>query len=145
VLVLEVLAPVTLDDAPRLLALGAPIAVPAGFPNPGQDYYTGPVDLNAHLIKDPVSTFIVRVSGDSMIGAGIYDGDEILVDRSIDPEPGHVVVAILDGELTLKRLAARRGQLALCAENPAYPDILVSEWSETLIWGVVTLCLHHIT
>lgn len=67
---LAVLAPLSVVDAPRLLAHAAPVAVPAGFPSPAQDYYGGPVDLNEHLIKDPVSTFIVRVSGDSMIGPG---------------------------------------------------------------------------
>lgn len=141
---LAVLAPISREAAPRWLARAAPVAVPAGFPSPAQDYYGGPVDLNAHLIKDPVSTFIVRVAGDSMIGAGIYDGDEILVDRSIDARPGHVVVAIVDAELTLKRLATRGGRLLLCAENPAYPDIEISEGSEATIWGVVTLCLHHV-
>jgi len=79
-----------------------------------------------------------------MIGAGIFDGDEILVDRSIDPRPGHVVVAVIDAELTLKRLYTRRGRLMLCAENPEYPDIEVAEGSEATIWGVVTLCLHHV-
>ncbi|MFF2388974.1 LexA family protein [Agromyces sp. NPDC058104] len=140
---LTVLAPLTIVDAPRLLARAAPVAVPAGFPSPAQDYYGGPVDLNEHLIKDPVSTFIVRVSGDSMIGAGIYDGDEILVDRAIDPRPGHVVVAVVDAEFTLKRLDSRRGRLMLCAENPAYPDIEIAEGSEVSIWGVVTANIHH--
>lgn len=140
---LAVLAPVSVVDAPRLLAQAAPVAVPAGFPSPAADWYSGPLDLNEHLIKDPVSTFIVRVSGDSMIGAGIYDGDEILVDRAIDPRPGHVVVAVVDAELTLKRLDSRRGRLMLCAENPAYPDIEISEGSEASIWGVVTANIHH--
>ncbi|MFF2277945.1 LexA family protein [Agromyces sp. NPDC058126] len=140
---LAVLAPLSVVDTSRLLAHAAPIAVSAGFPSPAQDYYGGPVDLNEHLIKDPVSTFIVRVAGDSMIGAGIYDGDEILVDRAIDPRPGHVVVAVIDAELTLKRLDSRRGQLMLCAENPAYPDIEVAEGSEASIWGVVTANIHH--
>lgn len=121
-------------------------SVPAGFPSPAQDYFDGSLDLNEHLIKDRTSTFIVRVSGDSMTGAGISDGDELVVDRSITPAHGHVIVAVLDGELTVKRLELdeRSGRVLLRAENPAYAPIRVRELSELQVWGVVTVCLHRV-
>ncbi|WP_258067788.1 LexA family transcriptional regulator, partial [Rathayibacter sp. AY1D9] len=98
-------------------------AVAAGFPSPAQDYFDGSLDLNDHLIRDRTSTFIVRVSGESMVGAGISDGDELVVDRSITPTHGSVVIAILDGELTVKRLELHPGRVVLRAENPEYPPI----------------------
>ena len=122
----------------------APVSVPAGFPSPAQDFYEGPVDLSAHLIGDQHSTFLVRVSGDSMTGAGISDGDELLVDRARTPRDQSVVVAILDGELTVKRLRIERGGVVLQAENRNYPDIRVRELSELEIWGVVTKCIHTV-
>lgn len=124
--------------------LYAPVAVAAGFPSPAQDYYSGRVDLNAHLIRDITCTFLVRVSGHSMDGAGISDGDELVVDRSLTPVDGNVVVAIIDGELTIKRLKLERGRIRLAAENPDYPDVIVPEMAELSIWGVVTRCLHHV-
>jgi DNA polymerase V len=121
------------------------IAVPAGFPSPAQDYFHGRIDLNKHLLSDITSTFLVRVSGHSMDGAGISDGDELVVDRSIEPMDGNVVVAILDGEMTVKRLRIRgRGRAVLVAENPDYPDIEVPELSDLVIWGTVTRCLHYV-
>lgn len=123
----------------------APVSVAAGFPSsPAQDYFTGRIDLNKHLIHDITSTFLVRVSGHSMDGAGISDGDELVVDRSLEPVDGNVVVAIIDGELTIKRLRLERGRVRLAAENPDYPDIIVPELSEVSVWGVVTRCLHHV-
>lgn len=119
-------------------------AVPAGFPSPAEGYFDGRVDLNKHLIKDVTSTFLVRVSGYSMTGAGISDGDELVVDRSLTPADGNVVVAVLDGELTVKRLRIEHGGVRLVAENPDYPDIIVPELAELSIWGVATRCLHHV-
>lgn len=124
--------------------LYCPVAVPAGFPSPAQDYFTGRIDLNKHLINDITSTFLVRVSGHSMDGAGIYDGDELVVDRSLTPADGNVVVAIIDGELTIKRLRLEHGRVRLAAENPAYPDVVVPELAELSVWGVVTRCLHRL-
>jgi len=126
------------------LARLAPEAVPAGFPSPAQGYYNGPVDLNRHLMRDPTATFIVRVSGDSMTGAGIFDGDELIVDRGLDAHDGHVVVAVVNAELTVKRLSYRDGRMVLSPENPAYPEIVLSELDEASIWGVVTRCLHRV-
>ena len=104
----------------------------------------GPVDLNRHLIRDPTSTFIVRVSGDSMTGAGIFDGDEVIVDRSLDARDGSVVIAVVDNELTIKRLRLHGDTVRLVPENPAYPEIVLHELSELSIWGVVTRCLHRV-
>lgn len=130
--------------ASPLPLLHAPVAVPAGFPSPAQDWYDGPIDLTAELVKDQAATFVVRVSGHSMEGAGISDGDELLVDRSLTPRDGDVVVAILDGELSVKRLASGPGGVVLRAENPAYPDIPVPEAADLLVWGVATFCIHHL-
>ncbi|MCJ1701999.1 translesion error-prone DNA polymerase V autoproteolytic subunit [Rathayibacter festucae] len=131
-------------DAVAIAFLVAGDAVAAGFPSPAQDYFDGSLDLNDHLIRDKTSTFIVRVSGESMIGAGISDGDELVVDRSLSPKHGNVVVAILDGEPTVKRLEHSPGGVILRAENSEYPPILVPELSDLQIWGVVTACLHRL-
>ncbi len=134
--------PVTDISLPHILASST--AVQAGWPSPAQDYFDGRVDLNTHLIKDVNSTFIVRVAGESMRNAGISDGDEVIVDRSLTPKHGDVVVAVLDGELTLKRLWSHGGKVILKAENPAFPDIAIASLSELSVWGVVTRCLHHV-
>lgn len=119
-------------------------AVPAGFPSPAQDYFDSDIDLNKHLIASRTSTFVVRVSGDSMIGAGISDGDEIIVDRALKPADGNIIIAVLDGELTVKRLRISRSGVILAAENPAYPDIPVPELAAFSCWGVATRCLHRL-
>lgn len=118
--------------------------VPAGFPSPSQDYSDTKIDLTQMLIRDELASFIVRVSGDSMEGAGIYDGDELIVDRSIEPRDGHVVIAIVDGEMTVKRLQITTTGVVLQAENAEYPDVIVAEISDLVIWGVATTCLHHL-
>lgn len=118
--------------------------VQAGFPSPAGDYLEGRIDLNEHLIEHPAATFLVWVSGDSMTGTGIYDGDLLVVDRSVQAAPGHIVVVAVDGELTLKRLARSGGRLVLRAENAAYPDIEVGEDAETRVWGVATSAIHFL-
>lgn len=115
--------------------------VPAGWPSAAQDYFDRDIDLNEHLIRNRVATFVVRVAGDSMIGAGIYDGDELLVDRSLDAAEGSVVIAVVDGELTVKRLHFGAAGPELRPENPLYP---VLHPHELTIWGVVTRCLHRL-
>ncbi|WP_374168985.1 MULTISPECIES: LexA family protein [Microbacterium] len=132
------------QPAAALLLLAAADAVPAGFPSPAQDYYDGPIDLTEMLIDDQAATFLVRAAGDSMSGAGISSGDEILVDRSKHPRDGDVVVAILDGELTLKRLSLTGSGVTLRSENPEYPDIHVPALSDLQVWGVATYSLHHL-
>lgn len=122
----------------------APVSVSCGFPSPAQDYYDGPIDLTDMLVEDRAATFIMRAAGDSMTEAGISDGDELLVDRSKTPRHGDVVVAVLDGELTVKRLELGPRGVVLRAENAHHPDITVSELSDLQIWGVVTYCIHHL-
>lgn len=118
--------------------------VPAGFPSPAADHTRKSLDLNEHLIRNKEATFIFRVKGDSMTGIGIYDGDELLVDRSIEPKHGNIVLAVLNNEFTIKRLHRRASIVKLLAENPAYPPIVVQEGEELLIWGVVTRNLHKL-
>ncbi len=118
--------------------------VPAGFPSPADDYLENQLDLNKHLIQHPSATFFVRVAGDSMIGAGIYSGDILIVDRSLEPEDNKVVVVILDGEFTVKRLKKQKGKLLLVPENDAYQPISVDGDSEFEIWGTVTTVLHSL-
>ena len=122
----------------------APVAVAAGYPSPAQDYFDGRIDLNEHLVKDTTSTYIVRVVGQSMEQAGISDGDELVVNRALEPKDGSVVVAVLDGELTIKRLRITPSGVVLQADNPRFPDIEVPALSDLTIWGVVTRCLHHV-
>lgn len=118
--------------------------VPAGFPSPAEDHVDGMLDLNEHLIKHPAATFLVRASGDSMVGAGIHDNDILVVDKSLTPDDGKVVIAAVDGELTVKRISRKRGKLLLLAENPKYPPIEVKEGSEVQVWGVVTNVIHAV-
>ena len=140
-----IVGPRVIDAGASLLSvLIAPVPVAAGFPSPAQDYFDGRIDLNAHLIKDITSTFVVRVTGDSMERAGISDGDELIVNRALEPRDGSVVIAVLDGELTVKRLRLTATGVVLQAENPNYPDIKVPALSELTIWGVATRCLHHV-
>ena len=115
---------------------------PAGFPSPAEDYLDHQLDLNEHLVKHPASTFFVRVSGDSMRGAGIASGDILVVDRSLEARPGHVVVACVDGCLTIKRLKRRGAALVLAPENPGYPEIALDPETGAEIWGVATYVVH---
>ncbi len=130
---------------PPCLPLRLPLAgesVAAGFPSPADDYIEVGIDLNEQLIRHPSSTFFLRVSGDSMTGAGIHHGDLLVVDRSLDPRPGRVVVAVLDGAFTLKRLARCQGRLRLEAAHPAYPPLELEQCGEVLIWGVAVHVIH---
>lgn len=119
-------------------------SVAAGYPSPAQDYFDGRINLNEHLSKDVTSTFVVRVTGDSMEGAGISDGDELIVNRALTPRDGSIVIAILDGELTVKRLQLKGGGVVLHAENPKHPDIQVPDASSLSVWGVAETCLHDL-
>lgn len=112
--------------------------IPAGFPSPAEDYIETTLDLNKLLINNPVATFMVRVSGESMIGAGIQDGDILVVDRSVEATHGKIVVAVLDGEMTVKRLHLKNGQCRLIPENPIYQPINIGIEQDLHIWGVVT-------
>jgi len=121
------------------------ITVPAGFPSPAADYVEGPLDLNRYLIHHPAATFFVRVIGDSMTGVGIYPNDLLIVDRAIDPISGSIVIAVVNGELTVKRLHYSGERIALLPENPAYPPIEITPAMTLEIWGVVTQSIHFHT
>lgn len=116
--------------------------ITAGFPSPAADYEEGKLDLNKHLVKNPAATFFVRVAGDSMLGAGIHDGDLLIVDRAKEPKNGNVIIAVLDGQLTVKRLRIRRGKLSLEPENDNYPVQPITAGMEFEVWGVVTNVIH---
>jgi DNA polymerase V len=118
-------------------------AVSAGFPSPAEDYVEGKLDLNEHLIPHPSATFMVRATGDSMTGVGIFSGDILVVDRSVQPKHGAIIIAVIEAELTVKRLYRRKGVVKLEAANPAYPSINVSDDMELWCWGVVTAAIHQ--
>ena len=117
--------------------------VSAGFPSPADDYLECKLDLNSHLIPHPAATFFVKASGDSMKNAGIHSGDLLVVDRSIEPNHGKIVIAAIDGELTVKRLSQKDGQVQLLPENPNYPPIDITAEQEMVILGVVTHVIHE--
>nr|WP_087146104.1 translesion error-prone DNA polymerase V autoproteolytic subunit [Crenothrix polyspora] len=119
---------------------GAKVA--AGFPSPADDHLEKTLDLNELLVKKPAATFFVRAQGDSMLGAGIHPNDILVVDRSIDPVPGKIVICAINGELTVKRLQRDKGQWQLKSENPDYPDIAIHNDLELVVWGVVTNVIH---
>jgi len=112
--------------------------VAAGFPSPADDYIEGRLSLDEHLISNKDATFFVRAKGNSMVGAGIFDGDLLVVDKSLTPTSGDIVIAIVDGDLTVKRLIKRGGKITLKPENPRFKEIEFKEGQELLIWGVVT-------
>ena len=118
--------------------------VAAGFPSPADDYVEKNLDLNKLLVQKPAATFFVRAQGESMLGAGIHPNDILVVDRSIEPVPGKIVICALNGELTVKRLERENEQWQLKAENPAYADIVIHEELEMVIWGVVTNVIHSV-
>jgi DNA polymerase V len=118
--------------------------VAAGFPSPADDYIEGSLDLNEHVIKHPSATYFVRASGDSMNGAGIFNGDLLIVDRSLEPIHGKVVIAEVDGQLTVKRLSKLKDHFSLQSENVSYPPIELQEGNEVVVWGVVTHVLHNL-
>ncbi|MDO4758867.1 MAG: translesion error-prone DNA polymerase V autoproteolytic subunit [Rikenellaceae bacterium] len=112
--------------------------IKAGFPSPADDFLEQPLDLNRALIHNPAATFFVRVEGDSMAGAGIDDGDLLIVDRSVEPAEGSIAICFVDGEFTVKRLGREGGAWILLPSNSKYRPIRVAEGDELMIWGVVT-------
>jgi len=116
--------------------------VPAGFPSPAADYEESSLDLNKYLVKNPAATYFVRVSGESMMGAGIFPGDLLIVDRSLDARNGSVVIAALDGELMVKRIRIKGRCVSLVSENERYKPIDVSGREDFSVWGVVTNVIH---
>lgn len=118
--------------------------VQAGFPSPADDYIEGYLDLNSKFIHHPSATFVVQATGDSMVDAGISSGDWLLVDRSIEPTDGRIVIAAVNGELTVKRLSKNEGRVQLLPANSTFNPIDITQDNELVIWGVVTLVLHEL-
>ncbi|MBN1902491.1 translesion error-prone DNA polymerase V autoproteolytic subunit [Candidatus Sumerlaeota bacterium] len=119
--------------------------VPAGFPSPADDYIDRKLDLNEFLVKHPAATFFVRVEGESMTGAGIHSGDILIVDRALEPADRKIVIANVNGDLTVKRIRQIKNKLYLAAENPDFDSIEINEEEGLTIWGVVTCVLHQLT
>ena len=109
----------------------------AGFPSPAEDYIDRPLDFNELLIEHPAATFAIRIEGESMTGAGIFPGDIAVVDRARTPVNGSIILALLDGAFTVKRYRIRDGAVLLQAENPAYPDMPLSDGQSFEVWGVI--------
>ncbi len=117
--------------------------VQAGFPSPADDYVDGSLDLNELLISNPPATFFVRVQGDSMVDAGIFDGDLLVVDRSVAVKNGQIIIAMVNSEFTVKRfIKVSENEICLKAENTRYKDIVVTPDSDFVVWGVVTNSIH---
>lgn len=116
--------------------------VPAGFPSPADDYLEDKIDLQQLLVQNRSSTFFLRVIGDSMRDSNIHDGDILIVDRSKKATEGRVIIGVLDGEFTVKRLVRQKKRLFLQPENPVYPAIEITEGMDFQVWGVVTWCIH---
>lgn len=124
------------DDALGALFIDAGIS--AGFPSPAEDFKEQRLSLDKELIKNKEATFFARVSGQSMIGAGLDDNDLLVIDRSIEPANNKIAVCFLDGEFTVKRLKVENNEVWLQPENPSYPIIKITPENEFVIWGIVT-------
>lgn len=119
-------------------------SVSAGFPSPADDFIEARLDLNRHLIEHPAATFFLRASGDSMINAGIYPGDMLVVDNLVEPRHDNIVIAALNGDMTVKRLFKQSGRMALLSENNAYPPIFIHDGLDFSVWGVVRYVIHAV-
>lgn len=113
-------------------------AIPAGFPSPAEDFYQERLDIQKYLVKNPAATFFARVVGDSMKDMGIFNGDLLVVDRSVKPSEGKPVVCFLNGEFTLKKISVREGKVYLLPANKDFPVIEVGPDEQFVVWGVVT-------
>lgn len=119
--------------------------VRAGFPSPADDYVADTLDLNEYLMPRKEASFLLRAKGESMLGVGIHDGDILVIDRSITPKDGSVVIATVDGQFTVKTLEKKRGKVRLLAANPDFEPIEFNDEQELQVWGVVTNVLHSLT
>ncbi len=119
-------------------------SVSAGFPSPADDYMEDRLDLNDYLVRNPSATFFVRVTGDSMIDAGIHSRDILVVDRSLPPRDGNIVIAVIDSELTVKRLQRKKTKVYLLPENQNYKPIEITSEMNFEVWGVVTNVIHSL-
>ena len=118
-------------------------SINAGFPSPAEDHVDISLNLNDYLVKHPSSTFYIYVKGHSMIGSGIYDGDLMVVDRSLEAKSNSVVVAVIDGEFTVKKIYKKNNQIYLLPDNKNYNPIHIKEDMDFQIWGIVTHSIHH--
>lgn len=116
----------------------------AGFPSPADDFLEDKLSLDDILVKNPAATYIVRITGNSMINEGIHDNDLIIVDRSLTPQDGKIVVVAIDGEITVKKLRLKNGSMQLLPGNPDFPPIEVRPENSIVIWGVVKTIIHEI-
>ncbi len=135
--------PIPISDIPALITLFG-TSVHAGFPSPAADYVQKVIDLNAMFIKNKAATYLFKVDGESMRDVGIYTGDYLIVDKSIEPVHNRIVLAIVDDLFTVKRLYKRGGVVRLMPENPAFKPIDFHEGQEMCIWGVATFSVHSL-
>ena len=132
----------TNDKSVRLPFYQSPAA--CGFPSPAADYLEGRLSLDQLLIEHPAATFFARAQGYSMTGAGIHDGDLLIIDRALTPQSGDIIIALLDGELLVKRLVLCNGGIELHSEHEDYPELRLSEYQQLDVWGVVTQVIHSL-
>jgi DNA polymerase V len=137
---LPVNQPIAIQSTPLLLDVCG-WSVPAGFPSPAQDHVERRIDLNEHLIHNKDASYLFKVSGDSMIGVGIFPNDTLIVDRSIQPVHNNIVLGVLNAEFTVKRLYKRGGVVKLVPENPIFPTRIIKEEDDFIVWGVVTAAI----
>lgn len=138
---MQLFDPTRLDAGLPLLLPMADSCVRAGFPSPAADFGETRIDLIAELITHPQATYILRVRGISMIEAGIDDNDILIVNRALKPVSGHIVVAVVDGDFTVKYLQIRAGRVKLKSANPTFPEISFKDGQTVEVWGVVTSCI----
>lgn len=130
------------EGAPRITPLLFESRVPAGFPSPAEGHCDQALDLNELMVPHPEATFFVRVEGRSMEGAHIFSGDILVIDRSLTPTHGDIIVAVVNGEFTVKRIELTNHRCVLVAENPAYPPLEIKEGQDFQVWGIVTYIIH---
>ncbi|MCF8369871.1 MAG: translesion error-prone DNA polymerase V autoproteolytic subunit [Bacteroidales bacterium] len=118
--------------------------VPAGFPSPAEDFMEKRLDLNDYLVKNKASTFLVKVHGHSMKGAGIFDGDVVVVDRALEASTGKIILGVLNGEFTIKRLLKKKNKLFLAPENEDFTPVEITPETDFRVWGIVTFVLHKL-
>ena len=118
--------------------------ISAGFPSPADDFKEIRISLDKELVKNKEATFYARVSGDSMIGAGLEDGDLLVIDRSLNPENGRIAVCLIDGDFMVKRIKSEKNKLFLMPENKKYKKIEIKEENELVIWGIVNYVIKKV-
>lgn len=119
-------------------------AVSCGFTSPAEDHVENQLSLDDYLVPNPDATFFVRASGDSMTGAGIHDGDLLIIDRSIEVKPNHIVLAVVDTEFTIKRMVKENDQIILKPENKKFKNMVITSDQNFMVWGVVVHVIHHL-